>query len=169
MSAASARQALQSASALDTAYIFKQQADRFEEELPGTPAVPDEYLSVFVDVISDPAYASQPGAWNFIARMYTDREKLDGRQLHRILNAYVAGYAHYRDERMRLLACDFIARAFEPSIAVQAFEEMAEAAPDKKASGPLRVGLDLLENRTLADSPVRSRARALLAVLVWRC
>lgn len=165
MSAASIRSALLSASDLDKAFVFKQQADQFEEELLGAPFVDGDYLALFLDIVSDPVFASQPGAWNFVARMYTDREKLHDSQLLQVLNAFTKGYPHYRDERMRLLACDFIARTFEPRLAISAFEKIATTARDKKARGPLRVGLDILEKRTSEGSADRSATQALLKSL----
>ena len=69
MSASQIRTALGSAPDWDKAFVFKQQADRFEEELLGVSRVPEDYLQLFVDVVSESSLACQPGAWNFIVRM----------------------------------------------------------------------------------------------------
>jgi hypothetical protein len=144
MSAEAIRQTLLSASDVEANLVFRQQADQFEEELLGLAPTPDEYVDLFVEIISHPAFAVQPGAWNFVVRMYTDREKLTAPQLARILEGFKAGYPLYRDERMRLLASDFVARAYEPSQALQAIRTMADRVTDNDAKVPLKVALEVL-------------------------
>ncbi len=152
MSAETIRNALLSTSDAEAEFVFRQQADQFEEELLGIAIAPDQYVDLFVEIISNPEFAARPGAWNFVVRMYTDREKLTSDQLERLLQGFQSGYPLYKDERMRLLVSDFVARAYQPSRALQAISEMAKGATDKDAKVALKVALELVMREFLAES-----------------
>lgn len=165
MSAAAIRFVLTSTPEWDAGFVFKQQADQFEEELLGKERVPGEYLDLFLDVISDPTLASRKGAWNFVVRMYTDREKLDSNQLQRILDAAINGYRYYRDERMQLVICDFIARSYNANTALFALEKMSCEAAERSAVGALKGALVTIIGNTREGSPERERALTLTRAL----
>lgn len=166
MSVAEIRRALLSAADVDADLIYRQQADQFEEELLGREEIPESYLELFVEVISEPKLAKRPAVWNFFIRMIPERDKLDARQLQRVAEAIGRSYGIYRDEQTQLLAGDFVARACEPAVALEVFRVMSERAKDKKARNAIRVGLETTMSSLPPDSRERERCVQLYEALL---
>lgn len=157
MSVAEIRRALLSAADVDADLVYRQQADQFEEELLGREEIPEPYLELFVEIISEPSLAKRPAVWNFFIRMIPDRDKLGARQLQKVADAIGRSYGLYRGEQTQLLAGDFVARACEPAVALEVFRAMSEGAKDKKGRNAIRVGLETTMNSLPSNSRERER------------
>ena len=142
MSAEQIRNILRMAPDVESELTFRQQADLFEDELLGCDQIPDSYVDLFIEIVSTPEFAVQSGARNFVIRLYPDREKLTPGQLQRILKGFESGYRYYSDERMQLLASDFVARTCKPHESLAILKKMAASAKNQQAKDALRVGLE---------------------------
>jgi hypothetical protein len=159
---AAIRSSLETATSENSPEVFRAQASAFEEDLLGVPQFPDEYADLFVEIMSTSRFFSKEGAWRFVVKVYTDRDKLTESQKEKILDAFVASFGEYPEEKLCLTVSDFIARTYAPEKALEAFDMMVRSATRAEQLDAILVGLEILFLNLERDSDLWKQTRELL-------
>jgi hypothetical protein len=166
MSAASISEKLDVALvAKNSSRVFRQQADVFFDEILHFEGFPDDYFSLLCRVISTPSLYKVTGAEMFLFQTYVAAEELSLDQRDKILSLLIDLYPSYANENMCLVAADFLARVYEPHIALNAFERILEKVVLSQQALGIAVALgafsgsESLEQDELLDRVRRVRVR----------
>lgn len=121
-------------------------ADQFEDDLLEYANFPDEYLMLFMTLLSDRRYFEKPGIWNFVLAVNNARDALTSEQLERIGKEFVANFQDYLDPDLCLAVCDFVARNIRPSKAAELLQELKrrEAKKPSEVQGIVDQGFFIL-------------------------
>lgn len=134
------RHVLLSAPDAEAERVFREQADLLEDQLLGVARVPEEFVELLVELLSEPRFSTKKGAWNFVVRLASDLAKFDSAQRTRLLEAIVLGFQSYSDVRMQLTTADLIARGFPPDVAVEALARLSVRSLSEAARDAIAVG-----------------------------
>ena len=119
--------------------LLHQLARKFENDLIGVEAMPDDY----VHVLSSVELTRYAGAAQFALNAYLDSDKMTEGQRRRVLDVIRDNFEKYQSEELSLVATDFIARRFPTAVALDALVDIGSRATLAGIQS-VQVGLDSL-------------------------
>jgi hypothetical protein len=162
LSVSSIRSALKSLPSVAAEEVVKAQASAFEDDLLGLATFPDEYVDLFLEIMSTEHLFNRKGAWHFVVKVYTDREKLSGGQLANIAEAMTANFSRFTEDKLCLTVCDFIARACPPTKALDLLDQLVNSSAKSHQVDAILVGLEVLLVNLKKDTELWKQAQQLL-------
>ena len=123
--------------------LLHQLARKFENDLIGVEAMPDDYVHVLVHVLSSVELTRYAGAAQFALNAYLDSDKMTEGQRRRVLDVIRDNFEKYQSEELSLVATDFIARRFPTAVALDALVDIGSRATLAGIQS-VQVGLDSL-------------------------
>lgn len=127
--------------------VFQQVADRYEDDLLELQEFESEYFNFVLDLLSESAFFSKPGVWNFLLVLGTEQHKLHGHHYEALSECIISHYAQYEEKDLCLAVCDFVARNYPPSKGKEIFKQLSkiEAGKTVPLRGFVADGLRILE------------------------
>lgn len=149
-------EALANCTAKEAEAVFRKVADNYEDDLLEYEDFSADYFEFVLRLLSQAAFYSKPGLWNFLLVLGTERHKLLRQHCESLGEQFVANYDKYANEDLCLAVCDFIARNYPFDQAKTLFDRLSKIENKK---GDQLKGFVVERLRILAAEEKRSERK----------
>lgn len=159
------RQALYEKTGSKGGKALKELAKIYDEMTLGYDFYPDEYLDLIFEILTVEELFMRTGMDSFLLRFSTDVERLSVSQKNKLLDTIINNYHKYKNLDFCWVIADIIARQYEPSSAIHAFDRAAKNSTSQGKEG-IALGLNILSKNKQLESPLKNNIKDIMSRLL---
>ncbi|MNF78360.1 hypothetical protein D3C85_824120 [compost metagenome] len=143
---------------------LEELAKAYDQMTLGYDFYPDECLDLIFEILTVEELFMRPGMDSFLLRFSTDIERLSASQKSKLLDIIVNNYNKYRSLDFCWVISDIIARQYEPSSAIYAFNRIAKSSTTQGKEG-IALGLNILSKHKELDDFLKNNIKDIMNML----
>lgn len=131
--------------------VFEQASDELDEAILLQEHLAEEYLQIFVKVLSERALYQKPGVIHFLIKLVANMHKLTDQDIELVAKGIIENFAYYEESLLVLESSYFIASYCPHDFAKRELEILKATNTDESKASALDYALRVIERERAVD------------------